>query len=297
MSRVIASFLVAFGLAIALLASERFVMAQAGPYGTLMGVAGGGVAAGGTVTGGQLVVNFDPVGTATNQASLFINMPSGAAATDKALAIKTNDTTDRFSVDNSGAVDVPGTMGNSGTGTCNNITAGALCVPDDDGLTVASTTSTASAFLSIRSPYNQGNAWVRFYDSSNTNIGWVGYTNTSNGDADYANRLQLGGSRAVSIFRSDEAAPTSPVLEVKDNTAATGVNLFIVNGSGAVKWNPNTSAAGITCNSTNEGMEYVRVIAASNKSGKCLCTQTSSGVYAWTVSYTGGGTALVAGDC
>lgn len=147
MSRVIASFLVAFGLAIALLASERFVMAQAGPYGTLMGVAGGGVAAGGTVTGGQLIVNYDPAGTATNQASLFINMPSGAAATDKALAIKTNDTTDRFSVDNSGAVDVPGLIESSGSATCSGVgTAGAVCMDDTNG-TVVSGSGAASPFI------------------------------------------------------------------------------------------------------------------------------------------------------
>ena len=296
MSRVIASFLVAFGLAIALLASERFVMAQAGPYGTLMGVAGGGVAAGGTVTGGQLVVNFDPVGTATNQASLFINMPSGAAATDKALAIKTNDTTDRFSVDNSGATVVGGTLdlhGNVSTSTSPTCWTGVTGVPCFSETIAVN----ANDGLYIHSQSTAGTAVVRTYNSTNSQVGAMGYYDTASTTAFQGKHVMFTtlGTGFVISTNTDYAAGTA-VLEINDGSAGAN-NLFKFLGSGAVKWNPNTSAAGITCNSANEGTEYVRVIAASNKSGKCLCTQTSSGVYAWTVSYTGGGTALVAGDC
>lgn len=255
MSRVIASFLVAFGLAIALLASERFVMAQAGPYGTLMGVAGGGVAAGGTVTGGQLVVNFDPAGTATNQASLFINMPAGAAATDKALAIKTNDTTDRFSVDNSGAVDVPGRIASSGSATCSSVgAAGSVCLDDTNG-TVVSGPGASSSFV-VEAKANTGVDYLQSWliEDDTTNF-WVTLLNSTGSGglpallsrgAAYGFVLQSGvstandtGSTHISEFRfgrengtynsaSFSAPSTRPLLGIGSGT--TVVHGWHVNG-------------------------------------------------------------------
>lgn len=197
-----------------------------------------------------------------------------------------------------GTAEFQSSISNTTGATCFTGVTGTICVADPEGLTIAPTT-VASAVLNIRNNNTSGSAAIETWDQSSARMGAFG----SFGSALAAGYASKTGFFTRTTFSTLAGATTdfsasSPVFEVRDGAAASFADLnFAVYGSGVVKWRPNTAAAGITCNSSNEGMEYVRVIAASNKSGKCLCTQTSSGVYAWTISYTGGGTALVAGDC
>lgn len=237
---------------------------------------------GGTMTGQQVFsgVTTD-ISTGTNQ-DLTIT-PNGTGVVDVTTTLRA-----------SGVLDARSTISNTSAAVCFTGASSVPCV--DDIFAVNNTAGNSDVY--VRASSTARVAGIGMYDSSNTGVGSYRYWGSTSGDADTQDRFVAlsAGKQHITASTTDIATGT-PVWSVMDNTSGTGVVLMSVYGSGVTKWNPNTAAAGITCNAAGEGLEYVRVIAASNKSGKCLCTQTSSGVYAWTISYTGGGTALVAGDC
>lgn len=227
----------------AVLYVDRVVRAQ-DPYNSF---GSAGMAAGGTATG-QVVVNVDPASTATNQASLFINMPASAAATDKALAIKTNDTTDRFSVDNSGAVDVPGTMGNSGTATCGGIGAGSICINDNDGVTFAMNQGTlfriqegAYTILSLTTSYSATTisqyptrpisftgapVFVPALGVSSTTIAAISANQNNWSICDTVGHCRVSTSGGATYTVTGIAAPTTRQYKTICNVASTGTITF-----------------------------------------------------------------------
>lgn len=258
---------------------------------------------GGTMTG-QVVfsgVSTD-ISTGTNEDLQLA--PAGTGQVDITTPIKNSTGT---------TLDIREAITNGGTDTCNGVagTNSEFCIMPQDAKGMMLTTATGqvfqriwaksggSAFLQLV-PAGTGNAGrIDFYTSAAAALaGSIGYNGSTAVDGDVADKLSIYSySKKIMLARSDNAAAGTDAVEFTDNAAGTMAVLFAVDGNGAVRFRDMTSAHGATCNAGNEGLLYYRSISASNKSGFCVCAETSSGVYGWKMGMTFGSSALTDGDC
>ena len=152
--------------------------------------------------------------------------------------------------------------------------------------------------LKIRDTNAAGFSSVIMYNSADATLSHFGGGNSGAG-APWANNtfvIGYGTTPAGKVLLSavgNHAAGEDAIRFYKNTTTQVGA----VDGNGAYRFPDKTSAHGATCNSGNEGLIYYRSISGSNKSGFCVCAETSSGVYAWKMGMTFGSSALTDGDC
>lgn len=126
--------------------------------------------------------------------------------------------------------DFRGPILNGGSATCNGILAGNLCVNDDTLF------YSANGVISTQASAATAATGVTFYSSAGSNTGAVFFGNASISDPDLVSKVVLRGvSSVVGVHRTDNVADGSPVMEVMDNTAATGVTLMTLLGDGTIK--------------------------------------------------------------
>lgn len=152
--------------------------------------------------------------------------------------------------------------------------------------------------VKIRDTNAAGFSSVLMYDSGDAALSHFGGGNSGSG-APWANNtfvIGYGTTPAGKVLLSavPNHAAGEDAIRFYDNTTT---QIGAVDGNGAYRFPDKTSAHGATCNSSNEGLIYYRSISASNKSGFCVCAETSSGVYGWKMGMTFGSSALTDGDC
>lgn len=253
-------------------------------YGSTYGIgsAGGGVTVGNAVSGGTAsrLLHTDASG---NVATANPALGAGLTLTGALQGTSSNFTGQM--VFDGAAVDVS-------TGTNQNWTVD----PNGTGIVElnADVTMTDTAMTLILDSSTSGNSSLINFNTAASSRMQLGASSTTVGWW-----RMLSASAPAVIYNSNNTAAGVSVLEVGDNnSSATAITkLFTVDGVGALRIPANTSAHGTTCNSSSEGTFYYRTIAASNKSGVCMCAQTSSGVYAWKAAITFGSSALTDGDC
>jgi hypothetical protein len=161
--------------------------------------------------------------------------------------------------------------------------------------------ATGNNVVRLRAATATAGSWVDFISNASVRAALFGYFNASFAGTDYQDKAVVyTDGKLFAVSRDDDVAAGSPTMAVEDNCTiggATCVRQFSVDGNGAVKFRAMTSAHGATCNSSNEGLQYYRVIDASNKSGMCMCARTASGTYGWKMADTFGSTPLADGDC
>ncbi len=184
--------------------------------------------------------SLDQLGTIANSGSgsCLGGLTTGDVCINDTLSINGNITTQvgvNF-VHNQGIIVNNGDISNGCTGA-----AGAICVGDSfvmygSGATAQFRNATAGSttVVSAHGVDSNGAAAIYAYDQSTARAfmvtGGSGYS-----DADLALRATFGGiSVPVGIVRTDAVNDNVTIVDVRDNTSATGVQHFVVKGGGLV---------------------------------------------------------------
>lgn len=256
------------------------------------GAAEGAPLAGGTASRLLFSDASGNVSTATPALGAALTL-SGAASVGTTLGV-TGATTLSSTLRTDGNLDLRGTITSGGSLNCGNAGTGVVCF--GESIAVQGSGSGDTAVVAVRNGNPAGFSGLVHYTAGAAVAidGRVG--NWGSTHATTAWRSKAGITGTGGLFAATTASRTAgqTVFEFMNNTSTTVAS---VDGVGAIRIAANTAAHGTTCNSGSEGTFYYRTIAASNKSGMCMCAQTSSGVYAWKAALTFGSSALTDGDC
>jgi hypothetical protein len=157
------------------------------------------------------------------------------------------------------SVDGTGAISKGGNDLCSGYSAGAVCVGDQQGLSVS---SSVSGIIDVYGATNQ-NSYVRLYGNG-TGAGTVIY-NTGNpsastyvaatgwyqtGDSDYTGQLVLETATAKTrVINDSDVASGTTVFDVMDNGSGVGTVLMSVDGAGLLTANGGfTNSSSNTCN-------------------------------------------------
>lgn len=163
----------------------------------------------------------------TGNASGVLN---GGLSTKPAFDIL-NNATNIFDITATGGLNNPSS---NTCGASNVVGAGSVCLQDEVSIAPLSG-SGINTVIYMRASANTLSDTINFYDATATLAGWAGFSDASVADADIANKIYLYGSKLLGAIRSDDVAAGTIAWEVRDNAAATGVQLAGVYGDGKMK--------------------------------------------------------------
>jgi len=222
----------------------------------------------GADTGGNPVMSF---GTATGTA---LGALTGGIATRDILGITNYSTT-------LATLSATGAWSNPSSNTCGALNAGDWCF--GDGVTLA---TGGTALVTMKAGTTSAYAGSNFTDSGGSVVGQFLYAGSLVSDADIADKVYLSAqNKMLALHRADNVAAASVLIEVRDNTTATGVPHLYVKGDGLVALGVTPQAltcadsGGAGAGAMNVDPQSSTVIITNNDTlGGCVATMQETSV-------------------
>lgn len=163
-------------------------------------------------------------------------------------------------------VSATGGWRNPSANQCGALNAGDWCF--EDGVTLA---TGGTALVTMKAGTTAAYAGNYFTDSAGSVVGQFLYAGSAIADTDLANKVCLSGiGKTVAFMRSDDVAAGTDAFEFRDNTAATGVQLATIDGTGNLFLNASATRSKGTCTLNGASPSTCTATVAANSI--CTCS-------------------------